>query len=189
VSTIPRFADLAPALPEVREVPAKKYLGMSKVQDVKLNQLNWHGKRNAGDHRLFMRGSAVLRGSARALAWCLLGMLVIVSLVPPALRPETGAPHNLEHFVPYLLTGIAFSIGYPGRISLLTVSLVTYCGFVELAQLMVPGRHARLSDFFVDAVAIVAGITIGSAARLCTKCAAAKMAPSAQSGGSSGAAT
>jgi VanZ family protein len=104
----------------------------------------------------------VLRGSARVLAWCLLGLLVIVSLVPPALRPETGAPHNLEHFVPYLVTGIAFSVGYPGRMFLLTISLVAYCGLVELAQLMVPGRHARLSDFVVDAVASIAGVTIGS---------------------------
>jgi VanZ family protein len=104
----------------------------------------------------------VLKGSARVLAWCLLGMLVVVSLVPSALRPETGAPHDLEHFVPYLVTGIAFSVGYPGRMTLLTVSLVAYCGLVELAQLMVPGRHARLSDFVVDAVAAIVGIAIGS---------------------------
>jgi hypothetical protein len=33
---------------------------------------------------------------------------------------------------------------------------------IELAQLTIPGRHARLSDFFVDAIAICVGIFAGS---------------------------
>jgi VanZ family protein len=40
---------------------------------------------------------------------------------------------------------------------------VIFCGGIELAQLMIPGRHARLSDFFVDAAAICVGIFAGSA--------------------------
>jgi VanZ family protein len=36
--------------------------------------------------------------------------------------------------------------------------LVIFAGTVEIAQLFVPGRHARLSDFIVDALAISAGL-------------------------------
>lgn len=108
-----------------------------------------------------MRDSPLLlRGLARAFAWCFAGAIVILSLVPPALRPETGAPHDLEHFIPYFVTGVAFSLGYPRKTSLLAAYLIVFCGLVELTQMLVPGRHARLSDFMVDALAVVLGVAI-----------------------------
>jgi VanZ family protein len=33
-------------------------------------------------------------------------------------------------------------------------------GALELLQLLVPGRHARLEDFIVDAIAACAGIVV-----------------------------
>jgi VanZ family protein len=75
-------------------------------------------------------------------------------MVPPALRPETSAPHSLEHFTIYVATGLAFGLGYKFRHDLLAILLVIFCGFIEIAQLFVPGRHARLSDFIIDAVAV-----------------------------------
>jgi VanZ family protein len=39
---------------------------------------------------------------------------------------------------------------------------VIFCGVIELAQLMIPGRHARLTDFFIDAIAVCIGIFAGS---------------------------
>jgi VanZ family protein len=35
---------------------------------------------------------------------------------------------------------------------------VIFAGAIELAQLYTPGRHARLSDFVVDALAAGAGV-------------------------------
>jgi len=35
---------------------------------------------------------------------------------------------------------------------------VFFSGAVEIAQLFVPGRHARLSDFIVDGLAITVGV-------------------------------
>ncbi len=34
------------------------------------------------------------------------------------------------------------------------MALVLFAGAIELAQTFVPGRHARLSDFIVDAVTV-----------------------------------
>jgi hypothetical protein len=42
--------------------------------------------------------------------------------------------------------------------ALLATRLVFFSGAVEIAQLFVPGRHARLSDFIVDALAITVGV-------------------------------
>lgn len=100
---------------------------------------------------------------ARTAAWSLATFIVILSVVPPSLRPETGVPHSLEHFAIYWATGVAFGFGYERRQRLLAVSLVAFSGAMELIQLFVPGRHARLSDFIVDALATCAGLLTVSA--------------------------
>jgi VanZ family protein len=95
--------------------------------------------------------------SAPSVALGLATAIVVLSVVPPTLRPETGLPHGLEHFVIYWATGLAFALGYKLKPGLLAPLLVFFSGAVEIAQLFVPGRHARLSDFIVDALAITAG--------------------------------
>jgi len=90
-------------------------------------------------------------------AWSLAATIVVLSLVPPNLRPESGIPHELEHFLMFLATGLAFGLSYDARYGLLAMKLAVFAGAVELAQLFAPGRHARFSDFLIDAVAVCAG--------------------------------
>lgn len=89
--------------------------------------------------------------------------IVALSLVPPNLRPNTGLPHGLEHFIMYSVTGFAFGLGY-GRHRLLLILLVIFSGTIEMAQTLVPGRHARLSDFIIDVLAMGIGVLIASLA-------------------------
>lgn len=95
--------------------------------------------------------------STRAVAWSLAAAIVLLSIVPPSLRPETVLPHGLEHLVIFFATGGAFGVGYQRNRLRLMVLLVIFSGVVETAQLFVPGRHARLADFVVDALAVCAG--------------------------------
>lgn len=95
---------------------------------------------------------------ARLAAWGLAIAIVVLSLVPPSLRPETGAPHDVEHFLIYYGAALAFALGYEVRYNLLIALLIAFSAAVELAQLFVPGRHARLSDFVVDALSMCAGV-------------------------------
>jgi VanZ family protein len=44
--------------------------------------------------------------------------------------------------------------------------LLVFAGLVEMIQLWVPGRHARLSDFAVDAAALIFGVAAAGLARL-----------------------
>ena len=94
----------------------------------------------------------------RLVAWLLVIAILILSLGPPSTRPVTGAGHNLEHLLIFVATGAAFGLGYPRRFLLLPVALLAFTGAIEVAQMMVPGRHARLSDFLTDAAASCAGI-------------------------------
>jgi VanZ family protein len=83
-------------------------------------------------------------------------------VVPADLRPVTGAPHDVEHFAAYWATGLAFGLGYHRRHGLVGSMLVAFAGSIEIGQLFVPGRHARLSDFIVDALAMCMGVAMVS---------------------------
>jgi VanZ family protein len=98
----------------------------------------------------------------RIAAWLLAAAIVVLSLVPPSMRPETAAPHDLEHFAIFAATGMAFGLGYTRQFFGVAAALVIFTGAVELAQIVVPGRHARVSDFVVDAVAVLIGLVASS---------------------------
>jgi VanZ family protein len=104
--------------------------------------------------------------AARIAAWSLAAAIVILSLVPRALRPETSAPHGLEHFIIFAAAGFAFGLGYERRHDLLAILLVIFSSSIEIVQLFVPGRHARLSDFIIDSVAAFIGLGMSSFLRL-----------------------
>lgn len=98
------------------------------------------------------------QSQARVVAWTLALAVIILSLVPPDLRPDTGTPHFLEHFSIYVAVGAAFAIGYNKNHGLLGILFVIFAGAIETAQLLAPGRHARLSDFVVDALGMYVGL-------------------------------
>jgi len=104
----------------------------------------------------------MVRNVGRATAWFVLAAIVILSLVPPGARPVTFMSHNVEHASIFLFDGIAFGIAYCGYERLLSIGAMIFCASIELSQLTIPGRHARLSDFFVDTIAICVGIVTGS---------------------------
>jgi VanZ family protein len=114
------------------------------------------------DSRRLCRSSARwrIRKGVRLIAWGLAAAIVYFSVVPPALRPETGLPHDVEHLAIFCATGLAFGLAYNDRRGPLAALLVCFAGAVEVAQLLVPGRHARLSDFLVDALAACIGVMI-----------------------------
>jgi VanZ family protein len=98
----------------------------------------------------------------RAVAWLMLSAIIVLTVVPPSLRPTTFVPHKIEHAGTFLVAGISFGMAYLGREWILSIVAIVFCAAIELAQLYVRGRHARLSDFIVDAIAAVMGVSVGS---------------------------
>src|SRR5579871_2121191 len=94
------------------------------------------------------------RNIARVVAWFALTAIVLLSVVPPSHRPTTFFPHRIEHAGIFLFDGLAFGITYCGYEWLASIGAVVFCAGIELAQLIIPGRHARLSDFVIDAAAM-----------------------------------
>jgi VanZ family protein len=101
-------------------------------------------------------------GIARVIAWILALLILLLSVVPARLRPETDIPHNLEHFAIFFVTGIAFACGYGQKVLEVAIALIAFSGVIEIVQFYVPGRHARLSDFLVDAAALCIGVAVAS---------------------------
>jgi hypothetical protein len=104
--------------------------------------------------------SNIVQQSARIATWILVATIIVLSVVPPGLRPQTGAPHALEYLAIFSATGLAASLGYQRKHISLAILLVIFAAFVEIIQLFVPGRHARFSDFAVDAFAAIFGLMI-----------------------------
>ena len=98
---------------------------------------------------------------SQAIGWALLITIAVLSLVPAPYRPMTGLSQWLEHLAIFLAAGVAFGVGYPQRRLFQFVALLSFTAAIELAQLVVPGRHARLSDFLINALGMTAGLSIG----------------------------
>jgi VanZ family protein len=96
----------------------------------------------------------------RVIAWVLLATAIVLTLVPAQIRPVTGAPSSLEHFAMFFVIGAAFALGYSRSDYLLCGAAIAFAGSLELLQIFVPTRHARLSDFVVDALSAVIGIAL-----------------------------
>jgi VanZ family protein len=99
----------------------------------------------------------------RLVAWLLAAFVTFSTLGPPRYRPHAHFGQDGDHALAFILVGLAFSFAYPRyRRSAVSISLVAI-GALELLQLLVPGRHARLEDFVVDAVAVCVGFATAAA--------------------------
>jgi VanZ family protein len=96
----------------------------------------------------------------KLLAWLLAVAVTFATLGSPRFRPHSDLGQNGEHALAFVLVGLAFGLAYP-RNRLLTAAIaVVMIGILEILQLWVPGRHARLEDFVVDALTACAGLAI-----------------------------
>ena len=101
----------------------------------------------------------------RIVAWLLAAAVTFSTLGPPRYRPQAAAiTHNGEHVLAFVLTGLAFALAYPRQRLLGATLSIVMIGILELLQLFVPGRHARLEDFVVDALAALAGMALAAIA-------------------------
>ena len=98
-----------------------------------------------------------MRRLFQIVAWLLLVTIVVLSVVPPEDRPVTPAPHNFEHVAIFVATGLAFGLGY-SRYLVQIFGLIAFSAAIEVIQLGIPGRHARVSDFVVDALSVSIGV-------------------------------
>lgn len=98
---------------------------------------------------------------AACAGWALLAYIGFVTLSPIEQRPHVaGAP--FERAAAFGLLGFLLASAYPRHITRVLVTVVCAVIALELVQLFVPGRHAKLPD----AMEKIVGGTIGIAVPL-----------------------
>ena len=96
----------------------------------------------------------------RLFAWGLAAAIAFATLGPAGQRPHSSLGQNGEHALAFVLLGLAFALAYPRSRLLTAMFVVGYTGLIEILQFWAPGRHARLEDFVVDALAACLGIAL-----------------------------
>src|ERR1700712_2029220 len=94
----------------------------------------------------------------KLIAWVLAAAVAFATLGPPSYRPHSDLGQNGEHALAFVLLGFAFGLAYKRNRWLTAIIAVAMIGLVEILQFWAPGRHARLSDFIVDALAACVGL-------------------------------
>lgn len=95
--------------------------------------------------------------AAALLAWLILALVVFSTLSPIGMRPHLGAAH-VERFAAFALLGFLFCVVHPRRIGAVALCVVAGVAGLELLQMLVAGRHARVSDVAVKAAGGVFGV-------------------------------
>lgn len=98
----------------------------------------------------------------RLLAWGLAAAVAFATLGPPRYRPHADIGQNGEHALAFILVGLAFGLAYRRNRMLTAFAAVSMTAVIEVLQLWAPGRHARMSDFIVDATAVCAGLAVAA---------------------------
>ena len=89
----------------------------------------------------------------RCVAWMLASTIAALSVIPASSRPVTSTGHNFEHLAIFLTFGFTFTVGYHRSPTRTLFHIVLFASLIEIVQIFIPGRHARLFDFCLDAAA------------------------------------
>jgi VanZ family protein len=106
-----------------------------------------------------------MQSYSRILLLALTVAIDALSVVPPGWRPVTGVPHGLEHAVIFGLAGASLALSFARSGLVLGIVAVMFTALIEVAQVWIPGRHARLSDFVVDTHGAWLGLCLGAMGR------------------------
>jgi len=99
----------------------------------------------------------------RLLAWGLAAVVAFATLGPAEQRPHSNLGQNGEHALAFVLLGLVFGLAHTSNRSLTAAFVIAFTGLIEVLQFLAPGRHARLEDFVVDALAASLGLVAAAA--------------------------
>lgn len=96
---------------------------------------------------------------SRLMSIFLLALIAFATLSPIGLRPHVGDA-NFERAAAYLLLGVALGLSFPRHTMRVAFLVVGIAAVLESLQLFDPGRHGRIEDMMIKAVAGLVGIMV-----------------------------
>jgi hypothetical protein len=101
------------------------------------------------------------------VAWATVAFIIYATLVPLELRPTFGwITPDCERFAAYAVGAALLTLAYPRHWIRVALFAVVLAGVLELLQLAVPHRDARLADAVVKVAGALTGI---AGAYLCNR--------------------
>jgi len=91
------------------------------------------------------------------LALAMLGLLVL-SLMPPSEALPTTGWDKSNHMLGFAVLGALGQWAWPGRGTMVFLSLLAYGGLIEVLQSLTPDRFAELMDIVADGIGLLVGI-------------------------------
>jgi hypothetical protein len=100
-------------------------------------------------------------------AWACFIFIAFATLSSLHMRPELTSREThmsvlVERFGAYALQGVLFRLAYPRRITLVCVLVLGSAVILELLQIVIPDRDARILDALEKIAGGVAGIFVAS---------------------------
>jgi hypothetical protein len=104
---------------------------------------------------------AIFKQGRRVAAWCCIGAIGIISLLPAAevafMRTSLGG--HVEHLLAYAATSLITALAYLDHSRFkIAVSLVLYAAVLEFLQRYAPGRFSNLEDLTFSAAGTMLGL-------------------------------
>lgn len=92
-------------------------------------------------------------------AWLLAGVIVFWTLGPVVDRPQAGHPFG-ERFAAFFVLAVCWAFAHPRRQGLVLATVSCGAVLLELAQNLVPGRDARVSDAVEKVAGAICGVMV-----------------------------
>jgi VanZ family protein len=96
-------------------------------------------------------------------AWLLLFFIAYATLSPIQARPTISTSPDFEHLAAFAILGLLFYLAYPRRVALVCLIVLGSALVLEVAQLLTPDRHGRISDALEKLAGGIVGIVAGGA--------------------------
>lgn len=103
-----------------------------------------------------------LRSISKLAFWSCLGLITLLSLLPPPQLPPVDIWDKASHAIAYAALMLTGGIGYRLQVPILQIALLLF-GFgvtIEIAQYLMPGRSFSLYDMLANAAGIVAMLLV-----------------------------
>jgi VanZ family protein len=96
-------------------------------------------------------------------AWASIGFIFYATLVPLAMRPTAGdLGANYERFAAYAVASALMVLAYPRYAVRIGLAIVAIAVVLEISQLAIPDRDARIVDTLVKIAGVLAGTATAS---------------------------
>ncbi|MFS8046240.1 hypothetical protein [Rhizobium sp. BR 314] len=97
-----------------------------------------------------------------ALAWTMLGLVVLTTVVPVRAKYPFMAMANIDSVVPFALMGFLFVMAYPEDRRIVALVCISVAAASEMMALVLPEKCLRIERAILKVLATVSGLLLGA---------------------------